>query len=204
MAVKQIAFEIPELIQQGIDNGTLIRFGGVIRDQAGHIVEHLKEVPLPKTDNDTNKSKIMEFAKKNKYFLIGTVVVTAVAAGITYIVIRNNKNREEKIPKCVADFNKSFTKYFDSIRKGNVSEEKVDEVMLALEEIKKNQDVGNIHITFSVENINILLEMIRKYTIKFAEANSFKIPEDDFDRENEISSLLHYLKIQKQVFERCA
>lgn len=204
MAVAQIAFEIPPIIQKGIDDGILIRFGGVVRDQAGHIVKHLKEVPIPEADGNINQGNIMAFAKKNKYLLIGTVIVTAVAAGVTYVVVRNKKNQKVRIPKCVADFNESFMEYVDSIKKGAVSEEKIDRVMTALEEIKKNQENGNINITFSIENANLLLDMVRNYTIKFAEANSFEILEDAFDKENEIGSLQRYLKIQKRVFERCA
>ena len=204
MAVEQITFEIPPVIQQGIDNGTLIRFGGVVRNKAGHIVKHLKETSVSKADNNASKNQIMEFAKKNKYFLIGTVIVTAVAAGVTYVVIRNKKNEDVKIPKCVADFNESFLEYVESIRNGAVNEEKIDRVLIALEEIKKNHENGNINITFSIENVSLLLVMVRKYTIKFAEANAFEMVEDDCDKENEIGSLQHYLKIQKEVFERCS
>ncbi|WP_349948424.1 hypothetical protein ABFV83_08315 [Lacrimispora sp. BS-2] len=204
MAVEQITFEIPPVIQQGIDNGTLIRFGGVVRNKAGHIVKHLKETSVFKADNNASKNQIMEFAKKNKYFLIGTVIVTAVAAGVTYVVIRNKKNEDVKIPKCVVDFNESFLEYVESIRNGAVNEEKIDRVLIALEEIKKNHENGNINITFSIENVSLLLVMVRKYTIKFAEANAFEMVEDDYDKENEISSLQHYLKIQKEVFERCS
>jgi len=70
MAVTQVAFEIPPAIQEGIDKGMFFRFGGVIRDQAGHIVTHLKEVELPKAESSSKK--LMEFAKNNKYILIGT------------------------------------------------------------------------------------------------------------------------------------
>lgn len=77
MAVAQITFEIPLEIQKGIDEGTLIRFGGVVRNQAGQIVRHLMEIPVSKVDSNAIGSKIMGFAKRNKYFLIGTVIVTA-------------------------------------------------------------------------------------------------------------------------------
>lgn len=204
MAVAQITFEIPLEIQKGIDEGTLIRFGGVVRNQAGQIVKHLREIPVSKVDSNAIGSKIMGFAKRNKYFLIGTVIVTALTVGVTYVVVRNKKNEEVKIPKCVVDFNEAFTEYVNSIRKGNVNEEKIEKVMIALEELKMNQENGNINITFSIENTNMLLSMVSNYTIKFAEANSSEIPEADIDKENEINSLQHFLKIQKQIFERYA
>ena len=200
MSVIQVAFDIPPAIQKGIDEGTLIRYGGVVRDTLGHVVKHLDEVPVSKKKNSVNK--IIEFAKKNKNFLIGTVIVTAIA-GITYVVVKNKKNEEVKIPKCVADFNESFMRYIDAIKNGTVDEAKIDDVMKSLDEIKKNQKKGNIDITFSIENAKLLLDMVRSYTIRFAEANSYEIAES-LEKQNEINSLQQYLKIQKQVFKKCA
>lgn len=203
MAVTQIAFDIPPEIQAGIDAGVLLRFGGVVRDKAGHIVKHLEEVSIPEANSSAGENTVIQFAKKNKYFIIGTVLV-AIAAGVIYVVAKNKKNEEEKIPKCVADFNESFTEYVNSIKTGTVSEKKIDNVMMALEQIKRNQEKENIRISFSVENVGLLLGMVRDYTMKFAEANSFEIQEDDIKRYDEIEGLQHCLKIQKQIFEKCA
>ena len=200
---EQIAFEIPPEIQVGIDAGALLRFGGVVRDRAGHIVKHLEEVSMPEADNSAGENTVVQFAKKNKYFIIGTAIA-AIAAGVIYVVVKNKKNKEERIPKCVADFNESFAEYVDSIKMGAVSEKKIDKVMIALEEIKRNQEKETITITFSVENISLLLGMVRDYTMKFAEANSFEIQEEDIKEYDEIDGLQHYLKIQKQIFEKCA
>lgn len=49
MSVTQVTFDIPPLIQQGLQNGTLVRYGGVVRDTAGHIVTHLKEIYYSRT-----------------------------------------------------------------------------------------------------------------------------------------------------------
>ena len=203
MAITQIAFEIPPEIQAGIDAGALLRFGGVVRDRAGHIVKHLEEVSMPEADNSAGENTVVQFAKKNKYFIIGTAIA-AIAAGVIYVVVKNKKNKEERIPKCVADFNESFAEYVDSIKMGAVSEKKIDKVMIALEEIKRNQEKETITITFSVENISLLLGMVRDYTMKFAEANSFETLEEDIKEYDEIDGLQHYLKIQKQIFEKCA
>ena len=203
MAITQIAFKIPPEIQAGIDGGALLRFGGVVRDRAGHIVKHLEEVSMPEADNSAGENTVVQFAKKNKYFIIG-IAIAAIAAGVIYVVVKNKKNKEERIPKCVADFNESFAEYVDSIKMGAVSEKKIDKVMIALEEIKRNQEKETITITFSVENISLLLGMVRDYTMKFAEANSFETLEEDIKEYDEIDGLQHYLKIQKQIFEKCA
>ena len=203
MAITQIAFKIPPEIQVVIDAGALLRFGGVVRDRAGHIVKHLEEVSMPEADNSAGENTVVQFAKKNKYFIIG-IAIAAIAAGVIYVVVKNKKNKEERIPKCVADFNESFAEYVDSIKMGAVSEKKIDKVMIALEEIKRNQEKETITITFSVENISLLLGMVRDYTMKFAEANSFETLEEDIKEYDEIDGLQHYLKIQKQIFEKCA
>ena len=166
-------------------------------------MKHLEEVSMPEADNSAGENTVVQFAKKNKYFIIG-IAIAAIAAGVIYVVVKNKKNKEERIPKCVADFNESFAEYVDSIKMGAVSEKKIDKVMIALEEIKRNQEKETITITFSVENISLLLGMVRDYTMKFAEANSFETLEEDIKEYDEIDGLQHYLKIQKQIFEKCA
>lgn len=74
---------------------------------------------------------------------------------------------------------------------------------MALEEIRKNKDEENITMTFSAENISILLSMVRDYTIKFAEANAFEIQKEDTNSYDELEGLQRYLKIQKQIFKKC-
>lgn len=40
--------------------------------------------------------------------------------------------------------------------------------------------------------------------MKFAEANSFEIMEEDLGKRDEIIDLQRYLRIQKQVFKKCS
>ena len=78
---------------------------------------------MSQVDNGKHINSVVAFAQKNKYVLIGTAVAVT-ATGIVYIVVKNKKNQEVKIPKCIADFNKAFIEYMDSIRTGAVSEKK--------------------------------------------------------------------------------
>lgn len=206
MVVKQVAFEIPDVIQKGIDNGTLFRFGGTVRNAAGHIVKHLDEVLVPIEERKVASKNLMEFVKKNKNIFIGlgVIFVVAVATGITYVVVKNKKGEEIKIPKCVADFNEAFMSYIDSIKKENVSKDKIEKVIVALDNIKKEQIEGNIDIEFLIENASLLIDMIKNYTEKLAEGNSFEITDYEPQNAEEIICLQHYLNIQKQVFDQCA
>ena len=55
--------------------------------------------------------------KRINILLLGTAIASAIAAGIIYVVVKNKKNKEEKIPKCVVVFNESFMEYVDAIKK---------------------------------------------------------------------------------------
>lgn len=204
MTIKQVAFEIPAVIQAGLDSGTFIRYGGVVRDQGGHIVAHLKEVVLENDNIKEGFQKVLAFAKSHKIILIGTVVTVAAAAGITYIMVKKKDHEEVKVPKCIVDFNKAFMEYMDSIRVNSMSEDKIDKVIISLKRIKQLQTEGSIDIDFSIENANLLLNMVKEYTIKFAQANSFDLGYVAPSTEDKLCDLQYYLSIQKQVFEKSA
>ena len=214
MSVAQVAFDIPPAIQAGIDAGTLIRYGGVVRDTAGHIVKHLKEIPIPRQANQAAKAvpvaaknvgvgtKIMNFAKKNKYLLIGAVIVTAIVGGVTYFVVKSKKGEDEvvAIPQCVIDFNTSLMAYINAIRNSKVTEDAIDKVLSAFQKIKDNQDKGVLDGDFSYENAELLIKMIKDYTEKLVQANNLEMPSDIEIKNDKIIDLQTYLNIQKQVF----
>ena len=201
--IVQIAFLIPSEIQQGIDAGILFRCGGVVRDAAGHIVAHLKEAPVKEIEEGA--SKLLNLVKKNK-FIVGTVIVAATTAtvGIVYLVVKGKNRQKVKIPEYVVDFNDSLVSYLDSIRSGSLSEDKIDKVISTLEAITKTQEEGIINIELSPENTSMLIDMIRDYTVQFANANSYNGQVEAPANVGELSSLRHYLNVQKQVFMKCA
>lgn len=204
MAIEQVAFFVPSYIQQGIDSGIFVRCGGVIRNTKGQIIKHLDELPAPK--ENSNLAKAINFVSKHKVaFGIGVATATVAAVGIVYIIIKNKKNEEIEIPKCIVDFNDALSLYFHSIKSSDVSEEIIDQLIIALDEVKKNYDNGNIDLILSVENINLLVDIVKEYTIKFAEANSFELPDvNTINNDNKIINLRNYLNIQKEIFEKCS
>ena len=206
MAILPVAFDVPDFIQAELESGSLIRYGGIIRDQAGHIVQHLSEVDLPGNDSAGKAGQLMSFAKKNKGVLIGTaiVVAAAAAAGIGWVISRNKKNQTIRIPKCIVDFNSAFQCYITSIQAGTLDQKILDDVLKALEEIKKNQESGGMDITFSVENAQYLVDMVRDYTERLADANSYKMPEHITSNGNTVIDLQQYLSIQKDICKACA
>ena len=214
MGVTQVGFDIPQAIQDGIKSGSLIRYGGVVRDTAGHIVTHLKEVPIQRQTSIAGKvvldaqegvntgGKVLEFAKYNKYLLIGAFVVTAIVGGVTYITVQNNKKKVKvAVPQCIVEFNNALMTYVEAIMTGNLTEQVIDKVLIALETIRENQDKSLIDGNFSYENAEILLGMIKNYTNILAETNEFEMPKDIDIKNDKIIDLQAYLSIQKQVFK---
>lgn len=155
--------------------------------------------------------RIAEVLKKNKYIAIGFGVVTVVVGGIVFYAIKSSKNKKSaktKMPKCVVDFNNSLFAYLEAVREGNLDMDAITGLISDLDEIKKNQDSGNINIDFSTEQLNTLINLIFDYTRKLAEANSVKLSglEEPVSAsvDNIIVNLQHYLKVQKQIFEKVA
>ena len=213
MSAIQVKFDIPLEIQHKIDAGTLIRYGGVVRDAVTkRIVKFLDEVPIqdaadakPQIKNNSILTKTVDFIKDNKNPIIFISIATAAftAAAITYVVVKNKNNEKTEMPKCVFDFEQAFIAYINAIKNEKVDEKVIDSLISALNELKKNENVGNITITIPVENSTLLLDMIRDYTEKFAAANAYKIPES-LTREDEICILHQYLEIQKRIISKCA
>ena len=203
MSVTQVAFDIPPLIQQGLQNGTLVRYGGVVRDTAGHIVTHLKEIPVPKADSALKK--MGSFIKKNKnpIIIITASAIALTVAGISYVVIKNKNQEEEKIPTCVVSFNEAFTKYVTEIKEGNLSESTLDTLLNSIDDIKQTEKSGSITITIPIDNSEVLIGMLKSYTEKLAAANNY-IYETDADSTNEMEQIKRFLTIQKEIFQHCA
>ena len=91
--------------------------------------------------------------------------------------------------------------YVEAIMTGNLTEQVIDKVLIALETIRENQDKSLIDGNFSYENAEILLGMIKNYTNILAETNEFEMPKDIDIKNDKIIDLQAYLSIQKQVFK---
>ena len=204
MSVVQIAFEIPSEIQTGLMDGSLIRYGGIVRDTAGHIVTHLKEVPVNKSEGTLKKAG--EFIKNNKnpIIIISIAATVALVAGITYVVVKKKNENVIEVPKYIVDFDKAFSDYIYAIKNGNVDEHVIDSLLNTVIELKKNEESGNITITIPFENAELLIDMVKNYTIQFAAANDYEVDDNVETNMDEIFTLQHYLNVQKQIICKCA
>ena len=203
MAIVQEAFDIPEDIMRKIAIGLYKRMGSVVRyakgPKKGQIVKHLKPVDLESSELTYGASaKILEFAKDNKKALIivgVTLGVAAVGAGVYHKV----NNRE---PETVTKFRTVLEEYIDAIRTANLDLNLIDNLMNSIEELKVHKNYEKIKIQLSTEELDLLVNWIYDYTVKFAKDNSVELTnEEQATADSTIINLQNYLSTQKRIFE---
>lgn len=222
MDIIQVAYEVPDDVAAGFATGALTRFGSVVRARTG-ITRHLKEVPIPNTENSTavEAASASATASKSVFSVVkdtvrkhpvaavvtGVVVGTATVGGIAYGKLKARKKQtEEKIelPECVKDFNNAFSAYLDEVCAGNLNESTLDTLIEKLNQMKERIDSNESEIVFSSEQLDTLLNIVFDYTRQLAKANSYKVlklrkPETD-STEEAIDGLQECLSVQKQIF----
>ena len=87
--------------------------------------------------------------------------------------------------------------------------EKIDALMVALEELKKHKNYDKISIQLTTEELEVLVGRIYDYTIKLAKENNVELTDDELRTSRSkntgtIINLQNYLKAQKRIFEEAA
>ncbi len=90
-----------------------------------------------------------------------------------------------------------------------MSVEKIDALMVALEELKKHKNYDKISIQLTTEELEVLVGRIYDYTIKLAKENNVELTDDELrtyraKNTGTIINLQNYLKAQKRIFEEAA
>lgn len=169
MALMQVELEVPDDVYMALLNGDLIRRGGVVRDAAGQIVIHLKEVGAIDEEAGKavaakaaamakqNKALIKQnqqlaeraamLAKQNKVILIGVGVVAAAAAvggAIAHVIKGCKKKEDELLSEVESSFNAAMKTYLDSLCGGELNEVALAEVIANVDEVKNGLDGGTL------------------------------------------------------------
>lgn len=148
-------------------------------------------------------AQVIRFAKNNKKTLmivgVGTGLV-ALGGGIYYKI--NNRD-----PEVVTKFRESLKAYINGIREGDLSVDLINDLIICLENLKKNKDYEKISIQLSTEELDVLVNRIFEYTEKLAKDNSIELTEDEINppiSDGAILNLQRSLKAQKRIFETAA
>lgn len=210
MAVVQDAFYIPDEIAIGITKGLYKRFGSVVRyavgPYRGQIVKHLKPIDLNAAEETQGVGvKALKFVKNHKKES-AFIIAGAATVGASALVYNTIKNRE---PKVVKEFRKALIVYIDAIRQGNMDVDKINNLVAALEEMKKHKDYNKICIQLTAEELGALVGRIHEYTIKLANDNHVELTDQELHtvemkNAGTITNLENYLKAQKRIFEVAA
>lgn len=206
MAIVQEAYDIPTEIWTKILTGEYKRIGGVVRHaigtHKGEIVKHLKPMDLPTVQQSQSLGvKALEYVKTNKKALIilgaGTGIALA-GSGIYY----KFKTHE---PKIIVEFRLSLRTYLESIRKGNLNLDEINNLMDSLETMRNHKNYEKFTIRLSAEDLGVLVNQIYEYTTKLAQDNSVELKSEELNTmqssDNAIIYLQKYLGVQKRIFE---
>lgn len=206
MVIVQDAFYIPDDIATGIATGLYRRIGNVIRyamgPNKGQIVKMLEPVDLEKVAQAKGVGvKVLQFAQGHtKEIGIGAGVVGL--AGLAFWGYHTWKHHE---PKVLTAFRVALKDYIEGIRQGDMDSDRINNMLLALEELKKHKDYNKISVQLTSEELEVLVGRIYEYTLKLAETNAVPIAENELSTNNgAIVDLQSYLKVQKRIFESAA
>lgn len=210
MAIVQDLFFIPDDIDAGLATGSYRRIGSVIRyavgPNKGQIVKHLQTVDLKSAEKVQGiGTKAIQFVSTHKKEIgIAVISVTIVSAGVwRYKVWKNHK------PKTLTEFRSTLDVYIKGIRVGNMNVEKINNLIAALDVLKRHKNYNKISIQLTTEDLEVLLGRIYEYTIKLAKDNRVEFPDGELcasgkEGKDAIINLQQYLKVQKRIFETIA
>lgn len=210
MAIAQDAFFIPDDIATGLATGLYRRIGSVVRyasgPNKGQIVKHLQPIDLKAAEQaqGIGARTIQFMANHKKEVGIAAISVAIVGAGVWgYTAWKNHE------PKVLTKFRAALKVYIEAIRMGDMSVEKIDALMVSLEELKKHKNYDKINIQLTTEELEVLVGRIYDYTIKLAKDNNIELTDDELNAfgkqsKDAIIDLQHYLKTQKRIFESAA
>lgn len=188
MSIEQIAFVVPPKIEAGLAAGELFRYGGVVRNGAGHIVAHLKEVPSPKLNKALTVTR--EFARVNKATLIIGTAATVVLGGA---VIAVTAVKSKEINKLEKQLQAALAAYSNAIDAQNMNAEVIVELDQSLRELRSQTGKSTSDL-IDGDALDFLIDYSRAFVLRNAP--------DQLEQAEpaQLVSLEDYLAEQKKIF----
>lgn len=194
--IQPVAFLIPPDIQLGLDAGKLVRYGGIIRNQLGHIVTHLKEVPIPSKE-PAMAQRVVSLLRDRR---VVTVIVIGAATGGTAAAFALKNQVQAR--KCVKTLNASLVAYLRAARDGTLDEFTISRLITDLDAAEAFSTNGQVAVASE------LVALVMDYTHKLAEANSVDVSElqDGLPAADgaTVIDLRRHLEVQQRIFAGAA
>lgn len=207
--IVQPTFHVPLDIEVGLLSGDFIRYGGVVRDTAGRLVTHLKEIPA-------HEKSVAEGAKRaalslnNHWVVVGVGVLTlvAVGGGVVLALKKRKKDAEPVVPECVQSYTDSLRAYLDAIQNGTLDGQIIDRLITDLDAVLAYGDEGDMTVAFSPDQLASLTQVVLEYTAELAKANDVELDGIDTPSESAedgvVIDLRRYLGLQRRIFGEAA
>lgn len=197
--ISQQTFIIPPEIQAGLDVGDLIQYGGIVRNQAGQIVKHLKAIDLP-VDSD-EAAAVARKLLKGPRVVAGAAVVTVAAVAIG--AVGAARRRKNAVPECLANYNSSLTSYLEAVQEGRLDAGIIDQLIAALDAVEAYSDEGgSIAIDFSTDQAALLVKLVIDSTKQLAEDNGVDVETvGEPTAGDNVVDFRSSLEVQRRLFE---
>lgn len=178
-----VTLAIPAAIQAGLENGSLVRWGGTIRDTAGLIVTYLDDAPITPTFVESllarSAAAVRSVPAKPAMIIGGAIFAVGAVAGGVALVARRAEGNNVQEPDCVAAYNASWSRYLNAVRDGDLDADIVGQLITDLDAVAAYVD-GNgrrIKLDYKSKQGQALIELVGEYTKKLADANHCNLAE---------------------------
>ncbi|MQS07579.1 hypothetical protein [Streptomyces alkaliphilus] len=170
MISKPTYFYIPPKIEAGIASGKLTRHGGIVRNRAGQIVKHLKEVhPVA---NKEEMAQIAATLLKNPRVFIPIAILSAAIAGVAvYLTAKKHKQGSDpEMPEHIQICNASLAAYMEALHEERLDLDILDRLIAELDATKEHfSEEGDITLRFPPEHAETLVKIVVNYTRQLTE-----------------------------------
>lgn len=196
--ISQQTFFIPPEIQAGLAAGDLIQYGGIVRNQVGQIVKHLKVIDLP-VDGGKAAAAALKLLKDPKV-MAGAAVVAVIAASAGAVAAV--RKRKKTLPECVTEYNASLGAYLEAVRTGSLDADIIDRLISALDAVVAYSDEGgSIALDFSTEQAALLVKLVVDSTKQLAEDNSLELAAlAEPQIGDNVLDFRRHLEVQRKIF----
>jgi hypothetical protein len=204
-----VLFQIPPEIAQGLASGEFIRHGGLVRDSAGQIVAHLKEIGSEFTKSNPDLARAVK--SRGGIVVGGMLLIVFVAAGSGTALWRSQKRKAQtskRVVSCVNSYNEALVGYLAAIQDQTLDGVVVNRLASSLEDLVLiGEELGDrVMVTWAV--LPDLLEFVVGFTKTLAEANSVSPPELELMDESEPQAAVVEMRLcllaQREILDRAA